>query len=81
MITHDEQKWMKSKCKELNIEENVCSNLMSSFPFATMNSEAEYWLNEKDKKITEKRIEILVSKADDAMEETAEDIEEEEKDW
>ncbi len=81
MVTHFEEDMIKRSCKTLNIKENICSALINDFKFTTINAEAEFWLNEKGKDITDKRVEILVNKADNAMEETAEDIETEEENW
>ena len=81
MITHTEERWFKDKCKTLGVESNTCSALMSSVPFSTLNAEAEFWLRDKEKRVTDRRIEILVNKADTAMEDVALDIEEHEENW
>ena len=76
MTTHFEEKIIKNKCKELGIDEHKCRALLGEIgKFATINQEAEYWLDDKNKKITEKRVEFLVRECDDAMEKAAEEIE------
>ena len=78
MITALEEQSIKRACEKHGIDLRACVSLINDFGFATLNAEAEYWLEDQGKEVTESRVAALVGAADNAMEEAAQEVELEE---